>query len=327
MYCTKCGTENPDDAQLCRSCSWVLTSTSTQAPGPDTKTSGLAITALVLAILSPLTCFVTAIPAVILGIISLVKIERSGGKLTGKGLAITGIVVPVVLLPILMMIGILMPALARVRKQAKAVLCQSNLKQWGVVFSMYVHDNDGYFFEDVNWLDSLRPYYRDENLLLCPMATKSQDEGGRVPFAAWCDRDFKGSYGMNYWLINAPRGQTIETRKPEYLWKTANVKGAAYIPLFLDCSSPGVWPLHSDKPPEYYGQPKGEGTNGNEIRDCCINRHNGFVNGIFLDYSVKKIGLKELWKLKWHRAFDLNGGPTKNEWPEWMKKFEDHSKY
>ncbi|MHC4486658.1 MAG: zinc-ribbon domain-containing protein, partial [Planctomycetota bacterium] len=51
MYCPKCGTENPDDAQLCRSCSWVLTSTSTTAPAPDAKTSGLAITALVLGIL------------------------------------------------------------------------------------------------------------------------------------------------------------------------------------------------------------------------------------------------------------------------------------
>ena len=178
----------------------------------------------------------------------------------------------------------------------------------------------------MNWLDSLWPYYRDENLLLCPMATKSQEEGGRIPFAAWGNKDLKGSYGINYWIINTPRGQTIETRKPGYFWKTANVKGAAYIPMFLDCSSPGVWPLHSDKPPEYDGQPRGAGINGNEIRDCCINRHSGFVNGIFLDYSVRQIGLKELWKLKWHRAFDLNGGPTQNEWPEWMKNFKDYAR-
>ncbi|MHC4684630.1 MAG: DUF4190 domain-containing protein, partial [Planctomycetota bacterium] len=94
MYCPKCGTENPDDAQLCRSCSWVLTSTSTTAPAPDAKTSGLAITALVLGILSFFTFFITAIPAIIVGIVGLVKIEKSGGKLKGNGLAIAGIAVP-----------------------------------------------------------------------------------------------------------------------------------------------------------------------------------------------------------------------------------------
>jgi len=94
MYCPKCGTENPDDAQLCRFCSWVLTSISTIAPSPDAKTSGLAITSLVLGILSIFTLFLTALPAIILGIISIFKIEKSAGQLKGKGLAIAGITVP-----------------------------------------------------------------------------------------------------------------------------------------------------------------------------------------------------------------------------------------
>jgi len=94
MYCPKCGTENPDDAQVCRSCSWVLTSTPTQAPALGVKTSGLAIAALVLGILSFFTCGITAIPAIILGIVGLVKIRKSGGRLKGNGFAIAGIAVP-----------------------------------------------------------------------------------------------------------------------------------------------------------------------------------------------------------------------------------------
>ncbi|MBA7636270.1 hypothetical protein ES703_43886 [subsurface metagenome] len=46
---------------------------------------------MVLGILSVFTCGITAIPAVILGIISLVKIEKSGGRLTGRVFAIVGI--------------------------------------------------------------------------------------------------------------------------------------------------------------------------------------------------------------------------------------------
>lgn len=325
MYCPKCGTENPDDAELCRSCSWVLTSASTQAAGVATKTSGLAIAALVLGILSPFSGFLTALPAIILGIISLVKIERSGGKLTGKGLAIVGIVLPVVLFPVIL-IGLLMPALSRVRSQTKAVLCQMNLKQWSRVASMYLNDYDGYFFEDINWEEPLRPYYRDELLLLCPSAMKSQDEGGKIPFAAWVNRDIEGSYGLNYWVINPPLEKPIGPGTPECFWRTSNVRGAVNIPLFFDCSSPGVWPLHTDKPPEYAGQPKGE-TYKDEMRDCCINRHMGSINIAFLDYSVRKVGLKQLWELKWHRYYGMEGGPTENEWPEWMKKFKDHTRY
>ena len=115
MYCPKCGKENPDDAQLCHSCSSVLTSISTIAPASAAKTSGLAIASFVLGILGFCTFFITAIPAIILGIVGLVKIGKSAGKLKGNGFAIAGIVVPTVsgLFVLPLMLGIMMPALAR----------------------------------------------------------------------------------------------------------------------------------------------------------------------------------------------------------------------
>jgi hypothetical protein len=57
----------------------------------ETKTSGLAIASLVLGILG--MCGITALLGLILGIVSLVKINRSGGRLSGQGLAIAGICV------------------------------------------------------------------------------------------------------------------------------------------------------------------------------------------------------------------------------------------
>ena len=51
----------------------------------------------------------------------------------------------VVIAIIALLMSVLMLALARTRNQAKAVMCQSNLKQWGIVFSMYTDDNDGSF--------------------------------------------------------------------------------------------------------------------------------------------------------------------------------------
>lgn len=61
-----------------------------------------------------------------------------------------------------------------------------------------------------------------------------------------------------------------------------------------------------------------------------INRHNGGINMLFLDISVRKVGLKELWTLKWNREFNTAGPWTKagsvqpEDWPEWMRGFEDY---
>jgi predicted Zn finger-like uncharacterized protein len=61
---------------------------------PDSKTEVLAIMSLVLGILTYFTCYITAIPAVICGIIALIRIGKSAGQLKGNGLAAAGIIIP-----------------------------------------------------------------------------------------------------------------------------------------------------------------------------------------------------------------------------------------
>ncbi len=136
MHCPKCGKENPDDAQICQSCSALLTQAPVTAERPIVKTSGLAIAALVLGILSVFTCGITAIPAVILGIISIVQIEKSGGRLTGRGFAIVGTTVAAV---VLFLIVLLRP-LARVRQIAFRKVCETNLSGIGMGMLIYVND-------------------------------------------------------------------------------------------------------------------------------------------------------------------------------------------
>jgi general secretion pathway protein G len=129
MYCPKCGTENPDDAQLCRSCGWILTSISTVSPSPDAKTSGLAIASLVLGILSFFTFFLTALPAIILGIVALVKIGKSAGRLKGKGFAITGICLSsATMIIISLYVALLVVITAPKIDQARVTTTKANLK-------------------------------------------------------------------------------------------------------------------------------------------------------------------------------------------------------
>jgi prepilin-type processing-associated H-X9-DG protein len=298
----------------------------------------LAIAALVLGILSFFTFGITAIPAIILGIISLVRIEKSGGRITGRGFAIGGIVVPVVAVPVLLMI-ILMPALNRVKKQARSVVCQANLKQWALIFAMYTEDNNGYFFSGEGgdsgrwWMDPLRTYYRNNNkLFLCPTAAKPYTKGGQNSFGAWTTPEGdSGSYGLNGWICNLQEGKTeLWGHGPiENYWRTPKIHGANNIPVFLDAMWVNAWPKSTDQPPGWEFWRKNE-VNINEMRCFCVNRHQGYVNVIFMDWSVRKVGLKELWTLNWHRNYETSGpwtrsgGVQPSDWPPWMRNFRDY---
>ncbi|GAI81550.1 unnamed protein product, partial [marine sediment metagenome] len=56
----------------------------------------------------------------------------------------------------------------------------------------------------------------------------------------------------------------------------------------------------------------------------------GYVGSVFLDWSARKVGLKELWTLKWHRKFNTAGPWTlasdvqPEDWPEWLRSFRDY---
>jgi prepilin-type processing-associated H-X9-DG protein len=62
----------------------------------------------------------------------------------------------------------------------------------------------------------------------------------------------------------------------------------------------------------------------------CLDRHNGAINGLFMDWSARKIGLKRLWTLRWHRSYNTEGpwtkagGVTPADWPQWMRDFKEY---
>jgi len=140
MYCPKCGTQNPDDAQVCNSCSSELPKYSKSTVELTPKMSGLAIAAFVLGIMSLFTCGLTILPAIILGVVSFIIIEKSGGRLTGRGFAVIGIVMPGLVFFVL-----IPPALRRARTIAFYEVCRKNLFGIGKAMVIYANDYDGEF--------------------------------------------------------------------------------------------------------------------------------------------------------------------------------------
>jgi len=156
------------------------------------------------------------------------------------------------------------------------------------------------------------------------MATRRDGNTRGTTFTAWEDFGWlgcygRGSYGVNGWVENTQ--EDYDWMDPSKRWRTANVKGASEAPLLLDCNWIDGWSRVFDTPPEYSDAPPAA-YEGDYMQRFCINRHDGYINAVFLDFShVRKVSLKCLWKLKWHRGYDLNADPP--EWPDWMKKLKE----
>ncbi len=259
-----------------------------------------------------------------------------------RGFTLIELLVVIAIIAVLM--AVLMPALNRVRKQARSVTCKSQLKSWGLAYRFYADDNNAKFNSgwDVGqtmlWMNSLRPYYRNLKMLLCPTAVRPVGGGAESgTFMAW-ERDvsvpaggtfkFRGSYGENSWTNYMTKDR--DSRLLKNFWRTTEGYKAAYtVPVMGDATWHDGWPLDTDVPvADAFAFGSGDKGTNEEINQWCIDRHNGWTNMLFMDYSVRSVGLKELWTLKWHRSFNTAGKYTRaggmldSGWPTWLRRYK-----
>jgi len=208
---------------------------------------------------------------------------------------------------------------------------------------------------DTNEPQDFFHHFRTRDIACCPLATEPSGIGkesfGAVgttafgsryevrgshgsAFAAWeittPAPPFQGSYGFNQLLFQGFHWSFLQTTLVRAGWIDLDVqslRGKADIPVLLDAGMPwsGAMIMAEQRPP-----PRRDSAALFGIHTFCMDRHETFVNGLFLDWSVRKVGLKELWTLKWSRDFNRAGPWTKaggvkpEDWPAWMQECKDY---
>jgi prepilin-type processing-associated H-X9-DG protein len=221
-----------------------------------------------------------------------------------------------------------------------------------MVWRMYSDEYNGMFapgnrvgWARGDWVLSLRKYWEDKDqILLCPSAKQRLvTAGGMQPYGdahhSYVQGDYQGeeaeecSYGYNLWLFTLPENVTeLQGRPRDLHFRSMYDKQMTNVPLFLDSMWRGGGPWYGSadgrsnnpsfagiRPPDYNGQWINY---DNEMMHFAIDRHGKGVNAVFLDGTVRHIGIKGLWKLKWHKKYETTWG-YRGKWPEWMAGFSE----
>jgi prepilin-type N-terminal cleavage/methylation domain-containing protein/prepilin-type processing-associated H-X9-DG protein len=248
----------------------------------------------------------------------------------------------VVISIIALLLSILVPSLGKAKEMAKETVCLTRMKQWGLAVKLYGNDyNDK--FPDFKcsgpvagaghwWMQSLRPYYENPEIRLCPSAERLPEGAdltvSRNPKQCWAATNFYpemetgitvtgadgnpanvilGSLGANCWMMSDRDGDSRYWRKQS--------RATWDVPLFLDCYWVDGWPIEDNLPQD---NPDDATTwdMTNQMQRFNIDRHGGGVSASFADGSSKKVELKELWEIRWHADWVV---PRDIVWPDWMK--------
>ncbi|MEX2213217.1 MAG: type II secretion system protein [Phycisphaeraceae bacterium] len=234
-----------------------------------------------------------------------------------RGRAFTIVEMLLVISLITLLISMLMPALGKSRRAARAMLCSSQAAQLTWAVQQFVDQNQGKMFPFIHlpkmyWIGRVLPYLNDDDrILICPETTGNSGGLGNAhlnwgPIGGWGDNK-AGSYGMNLWLLsvgdysNDPN--MIQAGYHRNLDHTPSD-----TPVFGDSQWVGAWPDDIDTWPTNTITPPNSHLRGFFMSRFCIDRHDEAINVSFRDGSARRVRLRDLWQLKWHRTF-IPGDP------------------
>ena len=240
-----------------------------------------------------------------------------------KGFTLIELLVVIAIIALLM--GVLLPALGKVKKLSRSEVCKSNLRSLQLGHTLYMQANHditvahpglGFGAAGMLWVNEIADYLDDiDEARYCPEAkAKNFNPDGssgvyvqgsvKVPWglrrSAGSDEDYElGSYTINGWLYSQ---QIIPEFEEDGYDKGSEVVGGALVPAFMDGVWFDVWPRNRSIDPaliDYQGSRSG-------ILRVLINRHGRNGNIVYFDGHVEAVYLPEYFIQKWNKSCEPN---------------------
>ncbi|MHC4706305.1 MAG: type II secretion system protein [Planctomycetota bacterium] len=223
-----------------------------------------------------------------------------------KQKAFTLIELLVVIAIIALLMGILMPVLSRVRKQAWQAVCRSNLRQIGVAASLYAEDNDqtvprgaigiGTDREYI-WFLNFLPYmahdkdkkdYRDVKIFRCPAYPDKRQTVCYVINGCYL-ADKNDRTGQEWSIRDIGKCELTKYRRlSDTIYLTDNSYLNGQRPIIEDADDPGLafCDVRQANDLPYERTRDGSVVRLNTSRRVSAERHRKGVNTLRMDWSV-----------------------------------------
>jgi prepilin-type processing-associated H-X9-DG protein len=227
----------------------------------------------------------------------------------------------VVIAIIATLMGILMPALGKARKQAQAASCLSNLKQIGLAVSCYAQDSDQYIPRGAGgsgsiWFKQFLPYlghhkkksqrgkpndYRDVKVFRCHSFPRTGSGLYDIPNA-----NQTVCYVINDWTFTGrddDRGASVNKptklsvfKRPTYTVYLADNEAGSWRPVIEHERSPEIMRCDIFDPGHLPTSDSKDITRGRRI---ARDRHGRGCNALFLDWHAAHVQADEMTLEMW----------------------------
>jgi len=198
------------------------------------------------------------------------------------------------------LMGILTPVLHTSRQSALQIKCLSNMRNMEMAHWMYMTDWEGYLIdvglghggshakEEIAWINTLQPYYKDKLLHRCPVDKSPHwaiEEGGPgIPVPPTTDHFRKTSYGVNNYLSTvAPEKQYRKLSDVPRPSSTVHFLTMAFEGKFAGADHPHVetWyvPGRPDSPPVKAAGHIQTNAHGGKSQSWQAKSNYGFLDG------------------------------------------------